>query len=38
MKGFVETTKRQILVSQSPHSGILVTEHTEGSTRVREKV
>ena len=30
--------KRQILVSQSPHSGILVTEHTEGSTRVREKV
>ena len=30
--------KRQILISQSLHSGILMAEHAEGSTRVCEEV
>ena len=30
--------RRQILVSQSPYSGILVADHVEGSTRICEEV
>ena len=30
--------RRQILISQNPHSEILVVEHAEGSTRIRKEV
>ena len=30
--------RRQILISQSPYSGILVADHVEGSTRICEEV